>query len=344
MRTAHSRSTSIRWNSECVSVRVLVATICACTIAQAQTYTSTIVKSQAGLPNFVAKQVNSLGTVSGYVGGPSGFQASYWSSGLVTLLDQGTGASIAYNLNDANVFVGRSSPNAALWNPSYQGLEVDGEAYGVNNAGWIVGLGFFPGLPGYRPFLWRDGKVQDLGTLGIPGNDRSEAVAVNEHGMVVGWERHMEGSNRRAWRWTEAGGMEALLPPGQGGIVRDVNELGQVLIDGGVWQDGNFNILPQGLELNAINNSGHVVGVATNGEHSIWRGGVRFRIQDLLEPGHQMTIDGALDINDGGQILVGGTRQGQSNYYLLNPVPEPATFVALGLGGAALIARKRRRR
>jgi probable HAF family extracellular repeat protein len=41
-----------------------------------------------------------------------------------------------------------------------------GFARGMNSKGWVTGLSGIPGDTAYHAFLWRNGQILDLGTLG----------------------------------------------------------------------------------------------------------------------------------------------------------------------------------
>ena len=61
------------------------------------------------------------------------------------------------------------------------------QAFGMNDKGWVVGFSTTEGDVGLHAFLWRDGVMTDLGTLG--GSDPlplSAALSINNRGEIVG--------------------------------------------------------------------------------------------------------------------------------------------------------------
>ena len=61
-----------------------------------------------------------------------------------------------------------------LWGSVAHGLDDRGEVVGMTRTNVSAG----------RAFFWRQGKMTDLGTL---GGRSSEALAINDRGMIVGW-------------------------------------------------------------------------------------------------------------------------------------------------------------
>ena len=74
-------------------------------------------------------------------------------------------------------------------------------------------------------FLWENGKMTDLGTL---GGEESEAVAVNDRGQVIGWAETKKG-DRHASSVAER---QDDRPGHMGGVVL-INNLGQVVVQPG---------------------------------------------------------------------------------------------------------------
>jgi probable HAF family extracellular repeat protein len=162
-------------------------------------------------------------------------------------------------------------------------------AYGVNDAGVIVGQAQIPGRTGaeyFKAFLYRDGQLQDLGTLGATASNHytvlSEARGINAVGQVAGMsqlEQPVGGGNnpRHAFLW-------------EGGTMRDIS-------------GGTSESFAQ-----AINNAGTVVGVASGGPQYPFIVTAAGGLQNLYGLGCTFRSDhqrdgAAFGVNDAGQIV-----------------------------------------
>ena len=77
------------------------------------------------------------------------------------------------------------------------GVGPHSQAHDINNRGQVVGYSYI-GSGSPHAFLWEDGEMTDLGTLG--GYD-SEANGINDRGQVAGFSRTRSGY-RYATLWT----------------------------------------------------------------------------------------------------------------------------------------------
>src|SRR6516164_4201252 len=131
----------------------------------------------------------------------------------------------------------------------------------------VVGGSHTP-ASGLHPFLWDQGVMEDLGTLG--GSPVSFAYAINDSSQVVG-------TSFDPFLWSPESGMQDLGSlGGKGGTASAINAEGDVIgwspvLPGGVnraflWQDGNMRDLGDLSGGNSasiaigINNLGQVVG------------------------------------------------------------------------------------
>ena len=192
------------------------------------------------------------------------------------------------------------------------------QASDINDAGQVVG--------GARThaFLWQNGVLTDLGTLG--GNS-SAAAAVNAVGQVVGAASTAAPSTSHAVRWDN--GVITNLIPGQASSATGINDSGQIigtlnatfsgfLLDHGVLTDlgrlGNWGTTPS-----AINNAGQVVGSSTSTvvtalgpmPHAfLWQNGTMTDLGVL--PGQEDSAASA--INNLGQIVGSSGRMDPDTY------------------------------
>jgi probable HAF family extracellular repeat protein len=174
----------------------------------------------------------------------------------------------------------------------------------VNNHDWVVGGSDVAGGTAMHAFLWRDGHLTDLGTL---GGGFSVANAVNDKGQVVG-ESSTSSGQVHAFLWQDGHMTDLGLSN-----AKDINNRGQVT--GGTvvganfhayrWQHGkvkDLGDLGNGVSQGAkVNIHGIVVGsgnAAGFGHAFIWRNG---KMTDLGTLGGGSSD--AVAINDHGYVL-----------------------------------------
>ena len=91
-----------------------------------------------------------------------------------------------------------------------------------------------------------------------------------------------------------------------------------------------------------INNNGWVVGYSfTPGDLAqrafLYDGSRMIDLNDLIDPPSGWVLHIARGISDGGHIV----GEGNLGLFLLTPIPEPTTLSLLGVGGLAVIRRRR---
>jgi probable HAF family extracellular repeat protein len=175
------------------------------------------------------------------------------------------------------------------------------QAYGLNNAGQVVGSSNLTGDQDSRAFLWDHGVLQDLGGVGA---FFTVAFALNEAGQAVGAGNFSPGYFH-AVLWTKIG---------------QITDLGTV--DGDACSGAT-----------AINARGQVVGDSisldsclTNQESThafLWENGSIVDLNTLIPPGSPLQLVHPDTINDKGEVAgTGLDANGNQHAFLLIPCDE----------------------
>jgi probable HAF family extracellular repeat protein len=215
-------------------------------------------------------------------------------------------------------------------------------AFFVNERGQIAGQSYtnstpnpVTGLPTADPFLWENGTMQDLGSL---GGTLGNPTAFNNRGQVVGVSNLAGDLTSHPFLWTTSQGMKDLgTLGGDTGFTNWINDAGEIAgkadvpgpapqnHDAVLWQNGviiDLGALPGDSCANAyyVNARGQVVGTSESrdlcliptGEHAFLRenGGPMVDLNSLIPPGSSLQLTFAVAINDRGEIAGFGVPAG----------------------------------
>lgn len=294
-----------------------------------QAFISTSMGLQAltsGASDSYAYGINNSGAVVGtnYVNGTA--HGTIWSAFGST--DLGAN-SYAMAINNAGEVVGGNGDAFTVINGTLQNLANPqgvnwSAAYGVNDAGTVVGDGQMAN-GSFRGIIWSpEGSVILLGTL---GGSSSQATDVNDSGEVVGFASLASGY-QHAFSMTDD-------------MMIDLGTLG----GGGSYAYG-------------INNSGEIVGYSTladgNDAAFLYDDGTMLNLNSLLPSNSGWDLLYAYGINDSGQITGEGLYDGQLSAFLLTDppagpagmaaVPEPSELAIVGAVLALNVLVRQRRR
>jgi probable HAF family extracellular repeat protein len=342
-------------------ISLILAAFWLCTSAvpsAAQQYTVTDLGTLPGNTVSKASALNDLGEAAGVSERPTAAIATMFSGGIATSISTlGSSVSLANAINNSGEMAGWNSynsntnfdPQAFLYsNGSMQNINSSSlfpsgtEAYGINNAGEVVGTGYLS-PSNFHAFLYSSGKVKDLGPSGA---FQATAYAINTSGQIVGTYSLNSGASG-TFLYTNGKMTTVPNPAGsRGGFGIAVNDTGEIVgalypgssggshaakFANGAWTDlGNFPGA-QGSGANAINTAGQIVGTAIfppiykpfrPGKHVplIVTASGLVDLNTLIPSGTGLTLTDAVDINASGQILCDATNvSGNAHAVLLSP-------------------------
>ena len=259
-----------------------------------------------GLTSY-ANGINDNSQIVGNYSSGNSYYAFLYSNGMMQ--DLGTlsgvsGTSDAYAINNSGQIVGSFSTPGGWHAYLYSaGSLVDihtlgnsSTAVGINDSGQVTGTFFINTSSNTlsMPFLYSNGMMQDLGTL---GGNRGQSYGINASGKVVG-EAYTAGN----------AGYHVFVY--SAGVIQDLNITGD---------NGPPRVFGVG-----INSAGQVaISRSTNYHSYLYSNGMTYDLNDLIYPS-EWTIAGVNAINDSGQIAATGwSSQTLGNYHALRLDPLP---------------------
>ena len=239
----------------------------------------------------------------------------------------------------AFVFIGGTLIKIPTLGGSPDGAGPLSEALGINSSGAVVGRSKLPANPDgsatVHAFLYRNGAVRDLGTLGLlPAvSSYSYAFGVNDLEEIVG-ASDLEAAVYDNGVWTSLGfygaavsinntgqiGANKWLTDSSTGAVYDQ----AVIVDGGIITEIS-SLGGKECAAYKINNAGQVVGNSVlsdglfPGHAFLYNNGTTYDLNSLLTGDIGTYLYAAVDINDAGAIVAIGFN---GHGYLLAPVGQ----------------------
>jgi len=245
-----------------------------------------------------------------------------------------------------------------------------GFAFDMNGSGLIVGkLTKYQFIFVDRAVKWSGNTATELSMAGRNYNDNSGALAVNASGVIVGSVDDLNDyrlQNAAVWTGNTLTVLPALSVDYVDSQSVGISDAGSILVNhtGGpfgsvpnrttVYSGGSYTDLgdlgggsASGLAMNSL---GAVVGTSTLANSTdasfLWTSTGGMVNLSSMVVGSTYSSFSALDINSSGQVIGLAQLTGSGVYrsIILTPqaVPEPASMVALGLGAAALLRRRRK--
>ena len=286
-------------------------------------------------------KITNLGTLGGYESGSS----------MVNSRGQVAGFATNAIPDPYSFFNLGTQARAFLWDETYGMQDIgtlggpDAVSTSINDRGQIAGASYTNSVPTVDPFLWEEGTMIDLGSLGGTSGFEGDGVALNNHGQIVGSSNLAGDIYYHPFLWTKPGPMQDLGTfGGNYGTANAVNEAGEVVgwatnsgdqaLFAFFWKNGtltNLGVLPGKVcsYAHQINAEGQVTGssdddCADGNSHAfLWEnGGPMVDLNDLVS-GADMTLGGATGINDRGEITgVGTLANGDLHAFLMIPCDE----------------------
>lgn len=286
-------------------------------------------------PDFWGNKINNLGHIGGWVpmftssraqsNGDFMRQAGVAAVNVdgMTKIVGSPGRSVRIlGINNLDQLAGHSTDTrmnartAWRYTDSWTDLGNLGQDYPLTHARAINDLGHVVGSSNGRGYMYANGSMIDIGTL---GGRSSTAVAINSRDQVTGTSQYSEMGYSRAFLY-DKGKMLDLTPGLQSSVAMEINDEGVVvgyvndpIAKAAFWKDGlmtAMEMLPYANTTSAargINSRGDMVGNTDDEGFSygvVWIDGRVYDLNESLVEEFDGHIQAGWSINDRGDILV----------------------------------------
>jgi probable HAF family extracellular repeat protein len=241
----------------------------------------------------------------------------------------------------------------AFYNPALVGRRHGhSEAHGVNDHGQVVGFSVILRANAYHAFLWEDGQMIDI-TPDPTSADITRAFGINNKSQVVGDAAPATMAPvtyplRSAFMWENGVTQDLVALEGHSSSsARAINEHSEIVGWSGVtgadysdlvrshavlWDSGvihNLGTLPgdESSQALAINDRGSITGWSgsladADTRAFLWQCGNMHDLNTLISPAAGWYLIEARGINNDGQIVGIGLKNGELRAYSLSPEPD----------------------
>jgi len=264
-----------------------------------------------------ALSINDGGRVTGYSQTDNGYRAFYFDGNTTTSLgDWGGTNSYGISINASNLIVGFCETTNGAVAVYFDGLpwgigSLGGTTtypFGINVSNVIVGAATTTNGDIHAFQFDRTGMVDLNSLISSNGFTLTTASAINGNGVIAGW-----GTTNDAEQAFTLSSSNLLIIPFLAGATNS--------------------------RANAINSQGDVTGFigSTNSKSAfLWRNGTIYDLNLAIDSSSGWVLHEAMGINDAGQIVGWGNKQGEVHAFLLTPNQPPSVSITSPTNGTVI--------